>query len=223
MHKLPAILEMRQLLYIIFLLTIFQSCKSDQVADKDDLLTYYYVNYDIECCTELYLTENQIQYYHSITDSIYTLNYIFFKDSISTDTITYLLKEDKTFYPKYLINRKNKDHDIFLFINSITFTIDKEYKVYKYASNPFVIDGCETHFWTPEVGIILTRSTTWRNFRKLRTNNDSINRKIDLLVELIYQDTEFYKGCLEEMELIPKKDAEEFYKWKFQDVKIQTK
>jgi hypothetical protein len=205
------------------LLTISQSCKTDQVAEKGELLSYYYLEYDIECCTELYLTENQVQYSNFITDSIYTLNYIFNKDSISADTITYLLKENKNFEPKYLINGKKKDHDIFLFANSKTFTIDKEYKVYKYASNPFVIDGCVTHFWTPEFGVILTRSTTWSSFRKLRTNNDRISRKIDLLVELIYQDTEFYKGCVEELKLIPKKDAEKYYKWKLQAAKIYTK
>jgi hypothetical protein len=31
---------------------------------------------------------------------------------------------------------------------------------------------------------------------------------------MIFQKVEFYKGCSEELELIPKKDIQEFYNWK---------
>lgn len=92
------------------------------------------------------------------------------------------------------------------------------FPIYKFASNPLKIDGCYTHFWTPKIGILIARSSTWRNYRKLQTNNDSINDYINLLTEVIYQDTEFYKGCTEELELILKSDAKEFYNWKFKDI-----
>jgi hypothetical protein len=57
------------------------------------------------------------------------------------------------------------------------------------------MDGCVSHFWVPNIGIILKRNPSWRSFQKLRTNNDSINRQIELLTDVILQDQEFYRGC----------------------------
>lgn len=208
---------MKRLFTQLLTLQVLISCHTNR-DNQEELLTYSYQEYNILCCTELHLTENQIEYSHTITDSTHTLTYVFFKDSTSADTITYFLKEDKTFEPVYLFNGKKKENDYFSLVNSVKFKIDREYEVYKYSRNTAVSDGCTTHFWSPEIGIILTRSATWGNFRKLRTNNDSINRKIDLLAELIYQDTKFYQGCSEEMELFPKKDVEEFYKWKLNEL-----
>jgi hypothetical protein len=191
-----------------------QGCQPEQAADKSQPLTYAYLNYDIDCCTDLRLTEEAVQYTPTVTDSIYTLRYIFSTDSISADTITYILKADAVFKPQYLVNGERQEHKFFTFVSTQDFTIDRKYTVFKFASKPFAIDGCVTHFWAPEFGIILTRSATWKSFRKLKTNNDSLNKKIHLLTELIYQDTKFYKGCTDAMELVRQKDFEEFHAWK---------
>lgn len=195
-------------------------CNSKDKNVVDNRIDYFYVKYNLDCSTELYLDTVKIYQYDCFKDSIYTLNYIYIEES-KGDTITYKLSESESSNPEYLINGKINKHDEFIYVSRESYNIKGiEFKVYKYARNPFVIDGCVTHFWTPKIGIIITRSSTWRNYRKLQTNNDSINNYIDLLTEMIYQDVEFYKGCNEEFELIPKSDAREFYEWKLKDIEI---
>ena len=164
-----------------------------------------------------------IEYFKELQDSIYTLTYISRLTS-DNDTVKIKLKESENFQPEYIHNGEKSKKEDFVFVSSREYKIEGQlFNVYKYAKNPFVIDGCITQFWTPEFGIIIKRSSTWRNFSKLRTSSKVNNQKIDLLFELINQDTEFYKGCYEELELIPKSDAQEFYEWKFKKIDKQFK
>ncbi|WP_152426417.1 hypothetical protein [Cesiribacter andamanensis] len=171
---------------------------------------------------ELNLAEDSIVFKISEVDSIHTLNYIYPDGLELSDTVTYILKADKDFHPKYISSRKEAKPQDFDYVGHQEYKInDKVYPIFKYASNALTTDGCITHFWTPEIGIILTRSASWGDFGKLQTNNDSINRQINLLAELLFQDVSFYKGCTEEMELIPRDDAEEFYKEKSKGLQIE--
>ncbi|AHM59096.1 hypothetical protein D770_25675 [Flammeovirgaceae bacterium 311] len=191
---------------------IIQACSPDKSFIEEKAIKYSYVNYQIELVSEVLLTVDTTKYLFSVSDSIYTLKYINPKD-----TVSYILRADSIFQPIYITNAKDTS-DSFIYVAHLDFKInDRLYRVFKYASDPGVIDGCVTHFWTPELGIILTRSSTWRSFSKLQTNSDSINQQINLLAEVIYQDASFYNGCNKEMELMPKADAEEYYKQKYKD------
>lgn len=214
---------MKAHLFSILFILVLQSCDPSQNVDPNENLTYAFLEYDLDCCSKLILTEKPVIFLQSNKKGQYSLKYVFKKDSFFTDTIIYELNEDINLEPKYFVNGEKKAIDEFRFVSWKTFNIDEEFKVYKYAKNPFTIDGCVTHFWTPKLGIILIRTVTWRKFQKLRTNNDSINRKIDLLTELIFQDTEFYQGCSEEFELISKEDLKKYYDWQLKQLKIQTR
>ncbi|MFB6320868.1 hypothetical protein [Saccharicrinis sp. FJH54] len=156
----------------------------------------------------------RIEYHQVLNDSIYSLTYIP-KLIDKNDTVKIIVKESKYFQPEYFYNRKKVD---FEFVSSREYLIEGElFCVYKYVKNPSVIDGCVTQFWNPDFGIVIKRSSTWKDFSKLQTNSENINRIINLLFDVINQDTEFYYGCKEELELIPKSDVREFYDWKFKD------
>ena len=214
--SLPTI-NMR-LLYLATLLAVFQSCNPGNSVEKEVALRYFYINYEIALLSEVMMTEDTLDYVSSVSsDSIYTLEYVYPK---STDG--YILRADSDFEPIYISNAKDTSSS-FVYVANQDFKInDRNYQVFKYASNPGSIDGCVTHFWTPEMGIILIRSSTWRNFSKLQTNNDSINKEINLLAELIYQDVAFYYGCTEEMELIPQADMEEYYQKKYNTKSVDS-
>lgn len=169
---------------VIFILAFFLTiigCKSINSKAIDKQPEYFYVQYNIECCTELYLDTVNVVYNINIKDSIYTLCYLYSSNNIA-DTITYRLKESDKFEPEYFLNGKKDNNDSFFYVLNKNYKVKGiEFKVYKYANNPFVIDGCTTHFWVPKIGVLITRSTTWRNFQKLQTNNDSINEYINII------------------------------------------
>ena len=156
------------------------------------------MSYNLEFPAELNLDTLELNINTEIQDSVYSLTYINEKDIVH-DTVIYNLKESKNYQPEYYFNGEKAETNDFVFVSKKDYQINgQKFNVYKYARNPFAIDGCVTHFWTPKIGIIIKRSATWRNFSKLQTNDFDLNQKINLLAELIYQDTEFYKGCEEE-------------------------
>lgn len=203
--------------FTLVLLMLF-GCNDSSLKVQEKKVGYFYVRYDIECCTKLNLDTIHIKYNKEIKDSMHILNYIYTKDSI-TDTVTYKYQLTDKFTPEYLFNGKKGKNDEYLLFAKEQYQIKgKSFDVYKYALNPNVIDGCINHFWTPEIGVFISRSWTWKNFRKLQTNNDSINGYIDLLTELIYNDISFFSGCADELELVLKSDAVEFYSDKMKEV-----
>ncbi|MDF1547886.1 MAG: hypothetical protein P1P88_08680 [Bacteroidales bacterium] len=213
---------MKKLPYILYVVFLILGCNSESNKTLDKETNFFYVRYDLEhdfgYGLGLYLDTVNIKYNVEIEDSIYAIDYLYTIDSI-TDTITYKLKESDNFKPEYLLNGKKKEFDDFVYVAKENYLLQNQsFDIYKYASNPMTIDGCMTHFWTPKIGVILIRSTTWRNFRKLQTDNDSINSYVNILTELIYQNNEFFKGCTEELELISKSDAKEFYSRKYKDI-----
>lgn len=202
---------------MIIILTNF-ACNSRKVDDKIKTTKFYFVNYNLELPSELYLDTVEIVIDTKVQDSIYALTYVFLNDN-AKDTIIYNLKESEYYQPKYYLNREKAEIDDFVFVSKKDYQINgQKFDVYKYAKNPIGIDGCVTHFWTPEIGVIIRRSATWRNFSKLQTNDFDFNQKINLLTELIYQDTEFYKGCVEEQVEVPKSIAKEFFDWKSKEI-----
>jgi hypothetical protein len=187
-------------LLIVFLSTTC-STPDKKVKQTDQKIEYSYIAYDWECCNMVELKEYPVNYSLTIKDSVYTLTYIHRDKQQNNDTVIYILKEAERFNAEYF-SRNHKGGDLLPMVNSTSLLMygdypfkNGDYKVYKYSSGGFNMDACVTHFWVPEFGIILKRSTTWRGIQKLRTNNDSINRQIEVLVDMMYQDQNFYKGC----------------------------
>jgi len=199
-----------QNLFLFFTILIISCCSSEKIQTSNKSTQYFYVNYNLGKYSELYLDTTKVVYQSSTLDSIHTLIY-----ESNVDTLVYKVKKSKNFQPEYFSREKLLNKSCFVYVSSKNFQIDGQvFYVYKYAYNPEGIDGCSTHFWSPDLGIFLKRFPTWRNFSKLQTNNTGINNQINLLAELIYQDTQFYQGCAEEVEIIPKSIVEEFFKWK---------
>ncbi len=210
---------MRNSLYILIIILTTFGCNSRKVHDAQKTTKFYFVNYNLELPSEVYLDTVEVEIETEIQDSVYSLTY-----SSLNDTIVYNFKESEYYQPKYYLNGEKVENNNFVFVSKKDYQINgHKFDVYKYARNPTGIDGCVTFFWTPEIGVIIKRSATWRNFSKLQTNDFDLNQKINLLTELIYQDTEFYKGCVEAQELIPKSIAKEFFDWKMQEMERELK
>jgi len=185
------------------------SCKKQDEKSSIYTSKYLYVNFSIECCDDVRVDTTYFDYSVKATDSLY---YLFYSSILNTDRTRYTLSPNNTSNPYYSFEHKEEK---FVFVSRKTIQIGiNKYKVFKYALNPFSIDGCITHFWVPEIGIILKHSSTWKNFSKLQTDNHKINSKINQLTDIIFQDETFYKGCNREYELILKEDYDNYLNWK---------
>lgn len=81
-------------------------------------------------------------------------------------------------------------------IDKEEYSIDgKTYPIYKYGLNMLVTDGCSTHFWSPELGILLTYSPTWGSFSRMKVDDDQKTDIIEQVSNIIMNDKEFYGGC----------------------------
>ncbi|MDR2040620.1 MAG: hypothetical protein LBQ60_22115 [Bacteroidales bacterium] len=92
----------------------------------------------------------------------------------------------------------NGEEQNFVFLDFKIFkTREKQYTVYKFASNFKAEDGCINHFYVPDFGIILTSSRYWGSYEKLWINNMESQQEIDNLIELIILNYKFYYGCVD--------------------------
>ncbi|MCT4664078.1 MAG: hypothetical protein N4A45_02450 [Flavobacteriales bacterium] len=156
---------------------------------------YSYQDYNFQDYDGVVIRSFRVHFSMEIRDSVHKLRYIY-EDTEKQDTITFRLSENSDFLPEYFSNGK-KSNKVFDFVSSKNYTFNgQSYQVYKYARNYLAVDGCVIYFWCPNFGIILKRSATWRNYQKLQMNQPAENEKLNILVELLYQDSEFYKGCL---------------------------
>ncbi|NJK83032.1 MAG: hypothetical protein HC912_03665 [Saprospiraceae bacterium] len=175
----------KEFLLIIILLTT--SCSKEPKSEKtkrekNKAEIFIYRNYNVELMDEM------------------TIN-------LSYDT--FLLKQDE-----YLYRYINKDGEVLydfdkkvliqdkstielLLKSSMSFSINgKSYAVHKYVTGYNDIDGCVTHFFSPDFGIIFQYSTTWGNYRELyQSPNDEL---VSALISCMYNERDFYKGCLNE-------------------------
>ncbi len=75
----------------------------------------------------------------------------------------------------------------------INYPKEQYYYVYRLLTYDHSIDSQTLHFWTPEYGIILSRSLTWRTFDRYEILNDEIkNQTIRNICFLIIDDKDFY-------------------------------
>lgn len=89
-----------------------------------------------------------------------------------------------------LVNKRppgTTDHNV---IDSFDFKYNGRYinikKVTNYPNGP--IDGGYVSYWEKSIGYFYERSTTWRNFLVLKTNSDSINDLVKVLLGTVLLD-----------------------------------
>ncbi len=192
----------------IFTLIIISSCQT--TVDNEKL---YYLSHNYESYTSACIDTIQTIQTAEVIDRVHHITYKMIRPD-RIDSITYILKEDTIFQPKYLWKNDIDSDSEFVLTDMKEFSVNfKQYRVYKYALNPNAIDGCVTHFWTPELGVFLVRSTSWRKMRVMYSTNSNKNDEITSLCRLIWQYPEFYFGCSERIHLIPDFIYNEFNDW----------
>lgn len=64
----------------------------------------------------------------------------------------------------------------------------KSYPIYKYLLNPLIIDGETQHFWSPQLGILLIKSSTWKSFKHLSETSQWDKTVLDPLLMILLND-----------------------------------
>ena len=139
----------------------------------------------------------------TISNGIYNINYTFHSDSITFDTIQYILKPDKYFIPKY---KKGKYliEDFVFYKDTMVLVDNNKIKIYEYLLNAGITDGGSVHYWNPQYGVFLIHSTTWPSIRILCSSDIVENLKTLKLVKAVCPNQNFFfRGKLfESMEKI---------------------
>lgn len=88
-------------------------------------------------------------------------------------------------------DKENKHH----VLDSVTFEYRGNFVTIRKTSNypDAWTDGEFLAFWEKSVGFFYWKSTTWRNFILLQTNNDSINQFIDVLLGNVLLDPRLFQ------------------------------
>lgn len=64
----------------------------------------------------------------------------------------------------------------------------ESYPIYKYLLNPLIIDGETQHFWSPQLGILLIKSSTWKSFKHLSETSQWDKTVLDPLLMILLND-----------------------------------
>jgi len=146
---------------------------------------YLRTNFDIEIADEVY-TETYPINLNQIQDG----KMVKLIMQSEQDTVIYELSENES-NGRY--SRNGKSEPITL-LDKKDYQMDGQaYPIYKYGLNMIEMDGCSTHFWSPEFGILLIHSATWGGFSQIRPQDK--NELIDQLSRIIMNDKKFYEGC----------------------------
>lgn len=62
--------------------------------------------------------------------------------------------------------------------------------VIKMNNRPAPVDGETEYYFTPDLGIIFSKSTTWLNYTRLHSTNDSIEKRINAYIDHILTRTD---------------------------------
>ena len=64
----------------------------------------------------------------------------------------------------------------------------ESYPIYKYLLNPLIIDGETQHFWSPQLGILLIKSSTWKSFKHLSETSQRDKTVLNPLLMILLND-----------------------------------
>jgi hypothetical protein len=176
---------LRILIFLFFVLVqlFLYSCK------KEKLKSYRRVTYRTIDIDHSSIVKNNYIFKDSISNKCYELK--FYKTLQEIPAFQYILSKDSGFNYKFI--SKNNVKALFL-EQKYCFSIDKRnYQVYKFIENKNITDGEIIHFWSPDYGILLIKSSTWNVFTKLiNTDNDTTNEKVEILCDYIFNNRNMY-------------------------------
>jgi hypothetical protein len=122
------------------------------------------------------------------------------------------------------VNKKQPGTDNSNVIDSFYFNYKKKYinikKLSNYPNAP--IDGEYVAYWEKSLGYFYSRSTTWRNFVVLKTNSDTINDFINVLLGAVLLDPQFSTNpAVNYKELLDLKMKSNSQKYKFPEINVK--
>ena len=169
---------------LLGLLIIFVgSC--DNKSNNDN--QHWRTDYEVDISTEIYTQTYPINYSLRQEGETTILTYI-----TSQDTTIYRLQEDEK---EGQYSSKGQVETLWLIDKKELLVNGETYPIYKYGMNMLVADGCTIHFWSPKLGILLTRSASWGSFSRIKASNNQKNNLTDQLSNIIMNDRKFYGGC----------------------------
>ena len=172
---------MKEKSILILIVLFLVSCGKNETNNS----LYIRTDFDVEIADEVY-TESYPINFNQIQNGRITKLIM----QADQDTVIYELSvSDKN--GGYIRNGKRKP---IVLIDKKDYRINRNvHSIYKYGLNMIAMDGCSTHFWSPEYGILLIRSATWGGFSQLKPKDE--NELIDQLSRIIMNDKDFYEGC----------------------------
>lgn len=174
---------MRKILFILnMLLIVFLIGCIHGENDINGMVKYRIINHGLISYKEFTFSQskNKDKYKLIYGDSLYQS--------------TYYLSITDSFDNKVTYNTKDTQH-LFMESKRVYALGKNDFVVYKLIRNKDITDGEISLFWSPLYGILLERSNTWRNMRKLIfIINKSQTDTADILCDLIYNDIDFYKN-----------------------------
>lgn len=187
---------MKQFLIMVSILLIVSITDSNgKNKFQKNYGTQYFIYFEFcKPLSDCHVDTAKLDFKKTFTDSICTLSYTY-KSHMDTIIEKYILSERANFSNQYIINDGEEFIFNLKFLNTGTYSINKQdFKVYKLVNNEELIDGCVDHFWSPQFGIILMRSRKWSSYRVLAIENNRDYKYLEILIQLIMQDYNFFVG-----------------------------
>ncbi len=184
-----------------FLVSVFLSaCNPSGNTQTTPKLEYQFIDFDVE---DISIDNKAIDYSEEKeNDSIYNLKYCVLENNTKKSCYSYrLVNSDNAKDYKY-INEDGDISDLYL-ENSKNYSLNgKSFKIYKFILNSHVTDGKSIHFWSPEFGVLIVKSSTWRSFKQLvNLNNGTKSQEVAALLGIIYNDSSFYNDLVKKERL----------------------
>jgi len=164
---------------LAFILLI-EGCKIGYVKKENDFCQYRVIKNNMILYKSLILIQTK-------NNDTFKLKY-----SDSSYQAIYYLSSHRKFNDFVVYNRK--DTQQLSFVGKRIYRLGKDnFDIYKYIENKGVTDGEFCLFWSPNYGILVERSNTWRNIRKLiSSGREKQDDTIAILCDIIFGDIDFY-------------------------------
>jgi hypothetical protein len=148
---------------------------------------YRYYDYDIGGVS---IYNQEVELIEERNGETYVLTYCKEK----SNCFSLCLKNDENIKIQKYIDQEGVIVDLYLEEVKSFIINNKRYDVFKFVKNPFLKDGSSFYFWTPDFGIVLSKSNSWNSFFYLQSLKGKSPKDLNDLVFLIFNDRDFYFG-----------------------------
>lgn len=132
-----------------------------------------------------------------------TLSEITYKIELSEGKINYLLNQDTVSYiiqlcPKFKgnVNKLDGKTSDIVMEGFMEYNIGgRNFRIYRLSYDKHIVDAGVDVYWAEDVGVLLQRNTTWKDFIKLRSHPKLTDEQIKALFSVLMNDMKF--NCVE--------------------------